>query len=526
MDKNGIINSPYADVIIPNLSFTDYVYHRAQELAAKPALIDGPSGRTLTYGQVAGAIRLVAASLAARGFGKGDVFAIYSPNLPEYAIAFHAVATLGGIVTTANPLYTAHELAHQLQDANAQYLLTVPPFMEKAQEAAQMAGIKEIFVFGEAAGATPFASLLQSDGKLPTVKIEPDDVVALPYSSGTTGLPKGVMLTHRNLIANIAQLVGMPKDECTVREEDILMGILPFYHIYGMIVIMNYALHVGGTVITMPRFDMEQFLGLIQQYKITYANLVPPIVLGLAKHPLVDNYDLSSLRTIISGAAPLGAALEKECSTRLDCIVSQGYGMTEASPVTHFRLHGDGAHKPGSIGPTIPNTECKIVDVVSGAVLTNGAEGELWIRGPQVMKGYLNNPTASRNTVDREGWLHTGDIGYVDGEDFFYIADRLKELIKYKGMQVAPAEIEATLLTHPAIADAAVIGKADEEAGEVPKAFVVLKGEVTTAEIMAFIAERVAPHKRVREVEIISQIPKSSSGKILRRVLVEQERAG
>lgn len=524
MDSVGIITSPYPDVTIPNQPFTDYVYQRAQELADKPALIDGPSGRTLSYGQLVGAIRLVAASLAARGFGKGDVFAIYSPNLPEYAIAFHAVATLGGIVTTANPLYTAHELAHQLQDANAIYLLTVPPFIEKAQQAAEMAGnIKEIFVFGEAAGATPFANLLQSDGTVPTVTIAPDDVVALPYSSGTTGLPKGVMLTHRNLVANIAQLVAMPKDACTVRADDILMGILPFYHIYGMIVIMNYALHVGGTVVTMPRFDMEQFLSLIQQYKITYMNLVPPLVLGLAKHPLVANYDLSSLRTIVSGAAPLGAPLEQECSERLDCIVTQGYGMTEASPVTHFRLHGDGADKAGSIGPAIPSTECKIVDVVSGATVPLGEEGEVWIRGPQVMKGYLNNPTATRNTVDDNGWLHTGDIGYADGDGFFYIVDRLKELIKYKGMQVAPAEIEAMLLTHPAIVDAAVIGKADEEAGEVPKAFVVLKGEATADDIISFIAERVAPHKRVREVAIIEQIPKSASGKILRRVLVEQE---
>ncbi|MEZ4615622.1 MAG: AMP-binding protein [Caldilineaceae bacterium] len=305
-----------------------------------------------------------------------------------------------------------------------------------------------------------------------------------------------------------------------------LHGHPTLYHIYGMIVIMNYALHVGGTVITMPRFDMEQFLSLIQQYKITYMNLVPPLVLGLAKHPLVDKFDLSSLRTIVSGAAPLGAPLEQECSARLGCIVTQGYGMTEASPVTHFRLYNGGATKPGSIGPVIPNTECQVVDVVSGAALAAGAEGELWVRGPQVMKGYLNNPTASRNTVDDEGWLHTGDIGYVDADGDFYIVDRLKELIKYKGLQVAPAEIEAMLLTHPAIADAAVIGKADEEAGEVPKAFVVLKGEATTAEIMAFIAERVAPHKRVREVEIIPQIPKSASGKILRRLLVEQDQAG
>lgn len=525
MTSVGIIRNPYPEISIPNVPFTDFVYQRAETLSDKAALIDGPSGRTLTYGQVVGAIQLVAASLAQRGFGKGDVFAIYSPNVPEYAVAFHAVATLGGIVTTANPLYTPHELAHQLNDANAQYLLTVPPFLEQAQEAAAMANIKEIFVFGEAEGATPFATLLQSDGNVPDVDIQPDDVVALPYSSGTTGLPKGVMLTHRNLIANVAQLAALPDDPCTVKEDDVLMGILPFYHIYGMIVVMCYALHVGGTIITMPRFDMEQFLSLIQQYKITYANLVPPIVLGLAKHPLVDQYDLSSLRTIVSGAAPLGAELEQECSRRIDVVLAQGYGMTEASPVTHFRLIEAGASKGGSIGPAIPNTECKIADLVSGDALATGEEGEVWVRGPQVMKGYLNNPTATRNTVDEDGWLHTGDIGYVDEDGYFYIVDRLKELIKYKGMQVAPAEIEATLVTHPAIADAAVIGKADEEAGEVPKAFVVLKDEATAEEIMAFIAERVAPHKRVREVAIVEQIPKSSSGKILRRVLVEQERA-
>ncbi len=525
MAIQGVIRSPYPDVAIPALSFTDYVYQRAAELAEKPALIDGPSGRTLSYGQTIGAIRQVATTLAGRGFGKGDVFAIYSPNVPEYAVAFHAVAMLGGIVTTANPLYTSHELAHQLQDANAQYLLTVPPFLDNAKAAAKAAGIKEIFVFGEAAGATPFATLLQSDGDVPTVSIDPDDVVALPYSSGTTGLPKGVMLTHRNLVANVAQLANMPDDDCTVRASDVLMGILPFYHIYGMIVVMNYALRVGATVVTMPRFDMEQFLSLIAAHKISYANLVPPIVLGLAKHPLVDRYDLSSLRTIVSGAAPLGADLESACSTRLNCLVTQGYGMTEASPVTHFRLHAGGTAKAGSIGPAIPGTECKLVDVVSGAALSPHQEGELWVRGPQVMKGYLNNPTATRNTVDADGWLHTGDIGHVDEDGHFYIVDRLKELIKYKGMQVAPAEIEAALLTHPAIADAAVIGKADEEAGEVPKAFIVLKAgeEVTADAIMAYIAERVAPHKRVRAVAIIDQIPKSASGKILRRILVAQE---
>ncbi|MEZ4869831.1 MAG: 4-coumarate--CoA ligase family protein [Caldilineaceae bacterium] len=521
-----IIRSPYPAVTIPEMPFTQYVYEHAQAHPDKPALIDGPSGRTLTYGQLTGAIRLVAASLAQRGFKKGDVFAIYSPNVPEYAIAFHAVITLGGIVTTANPLYTAGELAHQLQDAGAKYLLTVPPFLANAQAAANVAGIEEVFVFGEAEGATPFAALLQSDGNIPAVTINPhEDVAVLPYSSGTTGLPKGVMLTHYNLVANVAQMVGMPETVMTLREDEVLMGILPFYHIYGMVVIMNYALHEGATVVSMPRFDMEQFLATIQKYRITYAHLVPPIVLGLAKHPLVDKYDLSSLRAITSGAAPLGAEVEQACRARLHCAVTQGYGMTEASPVTHYFSEIERVSKPGSVGPCIPNTETKIADFVTGEALGPRQEGEVRIRGPQIMQGYLNNPAATARTLDDEGWLHTGDIGYVDEDGYFYIVDRLKELIKYKGLQVAPAELEAVLLGHPAIADSAVIGKADEEAGEVPKAFVVLKGEATEAEIMSFVAERVAPFKKIREIEFVAQIPKSASGKILRRVLVEQERA-
>lgn len=521
-----IFHSPYPDVVIPETLLPTFVFQRTRELADKPAIIDGPSGRTLTYGQLAGAIQLAAAGLAARGMRKGDVFAIYSPNLPEYAIAFHAVATLGGINTTINPLYTVPELTHQLKDAGAKYLLTIPQFLDKAREAAQAANLREIFVFGEAEGATPFAALLKNAGQLPDVQINPKrDLVVLPYSSGTTGLPKGVMLTHHNLVANIAQLSGIDFGRLRVTEKDTVMGLLPFFHIYGMVVIMNYAFFVGATVVTMPRFDLEQFLQLIQKYRITFMHLVPPIVLALAKHPLVDQYDLSSLRGINSGAAPLSGDLEQACSQRLNCLVSQGYGMTEASPVTHTRTDKPDVLKPGSIGPTIPNTEVKLVDVATGAELGPNEQGEVLIRGPQIMQGYLNNPQATANTLDRAGWLHTGDIGYADEDGYFYIVDRLKELIKYKGLQVAPAELEAVLLTHPAVADAAVIGIADEEAGEVPKGFVVLKGASDADSIMRYVAEQVAPYKKLRQLEIVQQIPKSASGKILRRVLLDQERA-
>jgi acyl-CoA synthetase (AMP-forming)/AMP-acid ligase II len=518
-----VFASPYPDVTISEQPLTQFLFQAAASRADKPALIDGPTGRTLTYGQLVGAIRLVAASLAKRGLKKGDVFAIYSPNLPEYAVAFHAVASLGAINTTVNPLYTAHELAHQLKDAGARYLLTIPQFLPNAQAAAAEAGgIEEIFVFGEAEGATPFASLLKSDGNLPPVTINPkEDLVVLPYSSGTTGFPKGVMLTHHNLVANITQCSEVPSaPETELRKDDIVLGLLPFYHIYGMVVIMSWALYKGATVVTMPRFDMEQFLTILQKYGITYAFLVPPIILGLAKHPLVAQFDLSKLRTIVSGAAPLGGELEAAVQQRLKVAVMQGYGMTEASPVTHFRsIVPPGRPKPGSVGITVPNTTTRVIDVSTQAELGPNQEGELWVQGPQVMKGYLNNPGATAATVDADGWLHTGDIGYADEDGYFWIVDRVKELIKYNAFQVAPAELEALLITHPAVADAAVVGVPDEAAGELPKAFIVRRGEVTEEEIIAFVAEHVAPYKRIRLVQFIDQVPKSPTGKILRRML-------
>jgi len=521
-----IFKCTHPDVSIPSVPVHEYVLRHAERLASKPALIDGPSGRTLTYAQLAAGIGACAAGLAARGFKKGDVFAIYCPNLPEYAVAFFGVSAAGGINTTVNPLYTAAELANQLNDCKARFLLTVPPFLDKAQAAAANSHVEEIFVLGEAPGATPFAELLAKGGKPPRVQFDPaEDLVALPYSSGTTGLPKGVMLTHRNLVANLCQCEGMESME-GFAEDDVSLAVLPFFHIYGMVVVQMLVLAQGGTLVTMPRFDMEDFLATVQKYRISLAPLVPPIVLGLAKHPLVDKYDLSSLRIIFCGAAPLGEAVAKEAALRVGCKVAQGYGMTEASPVTHLSPSGLPGFKVASSGWVIPNTEVMVVDPVTQQPLGIDQPGELWIRGPQIMKGYLNQPRATAESITPEGWYRSGDIGYVDSEGFFYVVDRLKELIKYKGMQVAPAELEALVLTHPAVADAAIIPSPDEEAGEVPKAFIVLKQgqQVPAEELMEFVAGKVAPHKRIRRLEFIAQIPKSASGKILRRVLVEQER--
>jgi acyl-CoA synthetase (AMP-forming)/AMP-acid ligase II len=516
-----VVLSPHPDVTVPDLPLHEFVLADAMRRADQAALVDGPSGRTLSYGQLAGGVHRVAAGLAARGFAKGDVFAIYSPNLPEYALAFYGVSAAGGVNTTVSPLYTADELTRQLEDAGARFLLTVPPLLDKALDAAGRSGVEEVFVLGEAEGATPFAALLTAGETPPAVEIDPaEDLVALPYSSGTTGVSKGVMLTHRNLVANICQ--GEPV--LLAGEGERLIAVLPFFHIYGLVVLMCSALSRGSTLVTMPRFDLEQFLGLLQDQRITRAYVAPPIVLALAKHPLVDKYDLSSLRTIFSGAAPLDATLERACADRLGCEVIQGWGLTETSPVATTNYNAPHGYRPGSVGVPLPNTEMRVVDPATGADVSRGETGELLVRGPQVMKGYLNAPEATTAMLDPDGWLHTGDLGTIDEAGYVFIVDRVKELIKYKGLQVAPAELEAVLLSHPAVGDAAVVRFPDEEAGEVPKAFVVASTPVDPEELMAFVAERVAPYKKVRQVEFVDEIPKAASGKILRRVLMERDR--
>lgn len=516
-----VFRSPHPDAVIPELPLHTFVLERAGELAEKAALVDGPSGRTLTYGQLAAYTGRMASALAQRGFQKGDVFAIFASNLPEYAVAMLAVASLGGICTTINPLYTVEELTFQLNDTGAIYLLTIPQFIDKAREAASASNVREIIVLGAAEGATPFAALLQNEGQAPAVAIDPhEDLVVLPYSSGTTGLPKGVMLTHHSFIANVCQIAQV----LDTNQDDTVIAVLPFYHIYGMTVILATTLRQGGTVVTMPRFDLEQFLSLLRDYNVTIAPVVPPIIIGLAKHPLVEQYRFPNLRFIGSGAAPLAEPVERACVARMGCPIVQGYGMTETSAVTHINpMHHV---RPGSVGVLLPSTEGKIVNPASGAELGVREQGEVCVRGPQIMRGYLNRRDATDAMLDSAGWLHTGDVGYMDEDGYLYVVDRVKELIKYKGLQVAPAELEAVLLTHPAIADAAVIPRPDEEAGEVPKAYVVLKPNAyaTENEMMAFVAEKVAPHKKVRYVEIVEQVPKSASGKILRRVLIEQER--
>jgi acyl-CoA synthetase (AMP-forming)/AMP-acid ligase II len=519
-----IIASPHPDIAIPDVPLVPFLLERAVEHADKLAFVCGATGKSYTYAQFANAVHHVAAGLHAHGIRKRDVVGLVSPNLPDFAVAFLAIAAIGAIPSTVNPVATAEEIGAQFADSEAVMIITIPDLFEKCSAASRLAStVKELVVFGECDGATPYRELWAHGNTPPEVDIDvATDLAALPYSSGTSGIPKGVMLTHRNIVANLCQISRIT---AVFGAGDRVLGVLPFFHIYGMVVVMGGALREGACVVTVPRFDLPQVLGLLQEHRIRMANIVPPIVLAMAKHPLVADYDLSSLKYLFSGAAPLGAELASACEQRLGLTVRQGYGLTETSPVTHFHPMDGERVQLESVGPAAPNTECRIVDPVTGDDVATGERGELWVRGPQVMKGYFNKPEATAACITDDGWFKTGDVAIADAQGWFCIVDRVKELIKYKGLQVAPAELEALLLGHPAIADAAVIPVPDDEAGEIPKAFLVVRTPISAEEVMQFVAERVSPYKKVRQVEFVDAIPKSPSGKILRRVLVERERA-
>ena len=519
-----VFRSPLPPIEIPSTSLPAFVLEHAAAFGEKPALIDGPSGRTITYAQLEGMTRALASGLAARTFGPGDVFAIFSPNVPEYAVAFHGVLAAGGSNTTINSLASPEDVERQLRATRAKLLLTIPQFMERAMPGARAAGVEEVFVLGEAVeGASAFSSLFASGAAPVFVDVDSaESVAAMPMSSGTTGFAKVVQLTHRNLVANVLQADAA----IDIGPDDVMIGVLPFFHIYGMTVLVNLALRKGATVVTMPRFDLDEFLRLMELHRVTFACLVPPIVLALAKHPAVDRHDLSALERVMSGAAPLDASVCDAAARRLNCIVLQGYGLTETSPVMSAPTRDPSQGRPASSGLILPNTEIRVAHLETGADCAADEDGEIWIRGPQVMKGYLDDPEANAYTLAGDGWLRTGDIGHVDGDGYLYVVDRLKELIKYRGYQVPPAELEALLVQHPAVADAAVIPSPDDKGGEVPKAFVVKHGDVTEGELMSWVSERVPSYKKVRRVEFIDEIPRSLAGKILRRVLVDKERGG
>jgi len=453
-------HSPFADVALKDQSITERVFAGLRGRPNEVVLIDGFSGCSITATAFMDQVMRLAGGLTAAGFGKGHTIALMAPNIPEYCVIFHAVAWAGGTITTLNPTYTAAEVGHQLHDSKAEFLITVPDFLDIAKQGAGRIDVVAI-------GSTEFAALM-GDPLTAQIPVDLDEhTVVLPYSSGTTGLPKGVMLSHRNLVVNVDQVITSGD----FRIGEVAAGFLPFFHIYGMTVLMNLHLAGGGRVVTMPRFDLPLFLQICQDHKSRRMWIVPPVALALAKHPLVDEFDLSSLEQVFSGAAPMGAELSDAVGKRLNCVSLQGYGMTELSPVSH--VNPSATARPGASGLSVANTICKIVDIDTGVTLPAGQTGELWVKGPQVMQGYLNNPKATAETITTDGFLRTGDIAMFDDDGYMFIVDRLKELIKFKGFQVAPAELEATLVGMDGITDAAVIGLPNPEAGELPIAFVV-----------------------------------------------------
>lgn len=514
-----------AAVDIPEIPFGEMLWESAQRFPERIAVIF--QGHHVSYRELDGLASSFANALANLGVRKGDRIALYMTNRPEYIISLYGIARLGAVFTPMNPTYKEAEISHQLSDADVVAVVvqeSLYPLVKSIRQ--RIKSLKHVIVVGQQAEADAylFRDLVRnaSPKHPPPVPLSwAADLVALPYSSGTTGMPKGVMLTHQNLVSNNIQLISSGR----ITEQDKLLIFLPFYHIYGIALICG-GLYAGATLVIMEAFDLQRSLALVQQYGVTLYYAVPPILIALDHYPDLKQFDLASVRYIMVGAAPLAPDVAQRVQEKTGVRVLQGYGLTEASPVTHLNPVDQGQIKLDSVGITVPNQEQKIVDLETGErELGVGEVGELVLRGPHVMKGYWKAAEETAQTL-QDGWLHTGDIGKIDADGYVYIVDRKKEMIKYKGFSVAPAEVEAALFQHPAVSDCAVIGKPDSEAGEIPKAVVMLRPgeEVSAEELMRFVESRIAGYKKVREVEFVAMIPKTASGKVLRRVLIEAER--
>jgi acyl-CoA synthetase (AMP-forming)/AMP-acid ligase II len=489
----------------------------------KTALIDASCGRRITFAEYGSLVESLARGLVSASLVPGEVVAIFLPNSWEFAIAYHAATLAGGIPTLLNPSYREREIRYQLENSGATFLITDAALIENIN----LAGLSLRHVYTtrtSRAGCEEFASLLkQNSSRLPEpVEGSQKSIAALPYSSGTTGLPKGVMLSHHNLVANVYQVLG--PNAAQLRTDDIMLCFLPLYHIYGLTVALTLSLTLGSTLVLMPRFDMQKLSALLSQEGVTMMPVVPPAINAMCQAVEAGIFPKEhKVRWIKSGAAPLAPELARRLTALTGITVNQGYGMTEASPVTHVGFcQPPEMNRPASIGQPLALTECRIVDV-NGNEVAAGEAGELVMRGPQIMLGYWKEPQATATAL-RDGWYFSGDVVRRDDDGFFYVLDRSKEMIKYKGFPVAPAEVEAVLLEHPAVRDCGVVAKPDVAAGEIPCAFVVLRdgygsSDALDQELRNFVAERLSRHKQPREIHFVDAVPRTPSGKILRREL-------
>lgn len=486
---SAVWTSRYAPLVRDDMTFHGLIAESARRHGERVALVDAPTGTEVTYARLAERVERVAALLAERGFGPGDVLALRAPNVPPWAGVALAAMAAGGAVTGVLPASTQAEVVRQVEDSGASLLVTAPGFQLPAVDTIEIGD-----------------DLLAARGTAPSPAGDPDALALLPYSSGTTGLPKGVMLTHRNLVAGVRQAAAGLRPTA----DDVVLALAPFAHVMGFVVTLGASLAAGARVVTLPRFEPEAFLAAVERHRVTMLIVPPPVMALLAGSP--PTFDPTSVELIVSGGAPLGAQAQSAVARRFPhAVVGQGWGLTETTACATVPDRERGT-VPGSVGRVAASTELRV-----------SADGELLVRGPQTMAGYLGRPDATADLIDADGWVHTGDLGRVDDDGNVFVVDRIKELIKVNALQVAPAELEALLATHPAVADCAVVGRPDERRGEVPVAIVVARGEADGDELMAWANARVAPHKRVHEVRFIDALPRTPAGKLLRRALRERQ---